>query len=228
MQIESLTQLVIDYVRDRIVTGVFPPGSKLNESEIASSLGISRHPLREALKVLESEFLVFSVPRKGSYVKDLSADDVAELTQSRGMVECYAIDYLKSKKIKKFPLVEKALKAECDIPYPSKEKMDEILAYHKVFNDFHLALVKSTENYRIAHFYNAISKNLIRYQLIYLFIPGFAMQSVNDHQKIFDLMKSGEYIKARKLLLSHINKTNNILEERIFNEKAKKPLGSKS
>jgi len=213
-----LTQLVVDYVRDQIVTGLLPSGSKINESEIALSLGISRHPLREALKILESEFFTFSVPRKGSYVSDLSIDDLWELTQAREMVEIFAIKTLETKKITDLPLIDHAIEAEKTLELPNKNDMAEMLAYHKKFSDFHIALIDSIKNYRIKFFYNALSKNMTRYQLIYLFIPGSPMRSLGDHQQISTNIKNGQYNEAITLMRSHIKKTFKFLKARIEKE----------
>ena len=219
MQVASLTQTVLSYVRDRIVTGKFPPGSKLNESEIANRLDISRHPLREALRVLENEYLAVSIPRKGCYVSELSAEDFLELTQTREMIECFAVDLLREKNVRKVPNIEKALEAEAKASRPPDDDVEKMLAYHGDFMDFHIKLIESTKNYRLVHFYKAISTNLARYQLIYLFMPGSVLRSVEDHKKILDFIVAGEYEKAKEFMRRHVRKTYEFLEGKIFSEK---------
>ena len=100
MEVQNLTKRVLEYLRNRIITGELVPGQRLNENEIASSLEISRHSIREAFRVLESEQLVFSIPNKGAFVTELSYDDLLEFSQTREMIECYAVELLKKKKIK--------------------------------------------------------------------------------------------------------------------------------
>ena len=98
MEVQNLTKRVLEYLRNRIITGELVPGQKLNENEIASRLEISRHSIREAFRVLESEQLVFSIPNKGAFVTELSDDDLLEVYQTREMIECYAVDLLKREK----------------------------------------------------------------------------------------------------------------------------------
>ena len=71
-EIKSLMVVVHENIRRRILTGEFRPGQKINESEIALKLGISRSPVREAFRVLEREGLITTLPRKGSYITDIS------------------------------------------------------------------------------------------------------------------------------------------------------------
>ncbi len=74
-------------IRDRIVRGELPPGSKMVERELAAELGVSRVPVREALRMLESEGFVQVVPRRGVIVKQLSRTDVEELFDVRESLE---------------------------------------------------------------------------------------------------------------------------------------------
>ena len=64
LEVQSLTKSVLEYIRNRIITGDLVPGQRLNENELASRLKVSRPPIREAFRVLESEHLVVSVLRK--------------------------------------------------------------------------------------------------------------------------------------------------------------------
>ena len=216
MQVASLTQTVLSYVRDRIVTGKFAPGTRLNESEIAAHLDISRHPLREALRRLESEYLVVSNPRRGCYVRDLTQKDFQELTDTREMIESFAIDILERNKIKIIKDVEKSLEAEANSMLPSRDDVKGMLAYHSRFQDFHVKLIESTENYRLIDFYGSISTNLARYQLIYLCMPDSVLQSVEDHKNIISLINVGEYRNAKKLMVRHIHRTYEFLANKLF------------
>jgi DNA-binding GntR family transcriptional regulator len=207
---------VLSYVRDRIVTGKFAPGTRLNESEIAAHLDISRHPLREALRRLESEYLVVSTPRRGCYVRELSQEDFRGLTDTREMIECFAIDILKGKKVRKIKDVEKSLEAEANASLPSRDDVGEMLAYHGRFVDFHIKLIESTENYRLIDFYGSINTNLARYQLIYLCMPNSVLRSVEDHKNIIEHISVGDYGNAKELMRRHIYRTYEFLVGKLF------------
>ena len=213
--VTSVQNSVVEYLRSQIATGRLRANQKLNESDLASKLGISRPPIREAFRILESEHLVVSIPRKGAYVADVSIEDLLGLCQVREMIECYTIDLLKAKNIRELPQVELALEEASHLSLPSVDNPDEMLHYHKVFFDYHRKLVEAVGNYRIIYFYNAISLNLTRYQIMYLFVPGSSRQSLQDHREILDFIKMGEYDKAKECLVNHIDYTAEVLKRRI-------------
>ena len=87
----SLGNRIFDILRDRILNGEYKTGQKLNELTLASELKISRTPIREALKQLELEGLVMSVPNKGVYVKGFSPRDIDDMFEIRLALEGLAI-----------------------------------------------------------------------------------------------------------------------------------------
>jgi DNA-binding GntR family transcriptional regulator len=214
MEIKTVSNTVVEYLRSQIVTGKLGANQKLNENYLATSLGISRPPIREAFRMLEGEHLVITIPRKGTYVSDLSIEDLKGLCEVREMIECYTIDLFKTKGIKDLPKVESALEEALRLSLPSVENLNEMLHYHKVFADFHIKLVESAGNYRLLQFYKAISSNLTRYQIIYLFIPGAAPHSVKEHHQVLDLIKMGSYKKAKEVMRQHINYAFELLQEK--------------
>ena len=211
----SVSNTVVEYLRSQIVTGRLGANQKLNENDLASSLGISRPPIREAFRMLESEHLVVTIPRKGVYVSDLSIEDLKGLCEVREMIECYTIDLLKNKNIKDLPVVDLALAEGSRLSLPSVENLNEMVHYHKVFADFHIKLVESAGNDRLLQIYKSISTNLTRYQIIYLFIPGAAPHSVDEHHQVLDLIKMGSYEKAKEIMRQHINYAFGLLKKNL-------------
>ena len=101
--ITGVTETIVHNLRVHIIDRQLPPGHKLNEVELSSSLGVSRPPLREAFRVLENEHLITSISRKGSYITEMSIDDCQEIFEAREMVECFAIELLEIKGIREIP-----------------------------------------------------------------------------------------------------------------------------
>ena len=124
VEIKSVSDTVADYLRTQIITGKMAPNQRINENDLASSLGVSRPPIREAFRVLESEQLIVSVPRKGTYVCDVSIENLTELYQSREMIEGYVIHLLKCGKITEVPRVEAALEESSNLALPSPDNPD--------------------------------------------------------------------------------------------------------
>ena len=88
---QSLVEQTLELLRDSILTGGLPPGTRLLEIDLAKELGISRGTLREALRMLENEGLVESFPGRGSYVARLSERDIREVYSLRSLLEKEAV-----------------------------------------------------------------------------------------------------------------------------------------
>jgi len=217
MEIKSVTDSVTEYLRKQIITGELAADQRLNESDLASRLDISRPPLREAFRILENEHLVVSIPRKGTYVSNISIEDLNEVYQARDMLECYAIDLLKARNIRDFPNVTASVESASDLSIPAQDNREEVFTYLKAFVDFHIKLIESTGNNWVIHFYNSISSHLARYQFIYLYIPGSGRRSIEEHKQILDFIKAGNYEKAKKFMREHVNYTFEFLKNRILN-----------
>ncbi|MBB4918908.1 GntR family transcriptional regulator [Streptosporangium saharense] len=87
---KPLRDRVRDELRQRIIDDVYPPGTRLVETEIAAQLGVSRLPVRESIRALESEGFVRTIPRRGAVVAELSEQDVEELFDVREALEVLA------------------------------------------------------------------------------------------------------------------------------------------
>jgi len=88
LEINSATKSAVEYLRDLIITGELKPGQKINETALAADIGLSRPPIREALRILETEKMVATIPRKYTYV-------FTDLYQVRSMIEGYALELMK-------------------------------------------------------------------------------------------------------------------------------------
>jgi DNA-binding GntR family transcriptional regulator len=204
LEIFSATQTAVNHLRDLIILGELKPGQKINETALASNMGLSRPPLREALRILESECLITSVPRKSTYITKISKEDFEKIYRARGMIECYSIDLIRINNINDFTPLFAALNEASSIKLESGAKPKEVLESLKVFAEFHIKLVELAGNPYLRHFYHSIASNLMRYQFLY-FSKEYRKPLLEEHQHILDFIKMGEYDRAKDYLLSHIN-----------------------
>jgi len=216
MEIKTVTSIATEILRKQIITGEIAAGQRINETDLAARLKISRPPIREALRILENEHLVINSPRKGTNVTTISIEDLENIYQTREMLECYSIDILKAKNIKTLPSVIASVEAASRLSPPSQDNNEEIFSYLEAFVDFHIKLIDSTGNNWVIHFYNSISSHLARYQFIYLYIPTSGRRSIEEHNQILDFIKNGEYSKAKKFMKEHINYTFDFLKKKIL------------
>jgi hypothetical protein len=107
-----------------------PPGRRVNEIQLSSSLGISRPPLWEAFRILEQHHLVVSIPRKGPHVTQGSKEALQNGHQAREMIDCYAIDLLETKNIRDLPQVASALAKTSKFSTPSDADRRQLLTHH--------------------------------------------------------------------------------------------------
>jgi len=207
-EIRSLMAVVLDNIRMRIFTGEFRPGQKINESEIAVNLGISRSPVREAFRILERDGLIITLPRKGAYITDISLKDLEELFEVRKILECYALDCIK-KRAKKSP----------DKIHSMTEELDRnLLKKHdpfSVISGFHYSLVEFSNNSRLIELYKILAVSLRRYWLIYHSKKGQQDISLEHHQGIIYSLKKGDYTGTKTLLKKHIQYVKGIVEKRV-------------
>ena len=217
MEILNVTGSVLQFLRDKIITGELKSGQKLNENALSSRLGISRPPLREAFRILEKDHMVINIPRKGTYVAELSVKDFGELSQIREMMDCYAIDLLKASNIRNLPKVTLALHKALNLSMPINNGDPERLLNHiRVILDFHTSLVESAGNSRLTYNYHSIGLNLARYQFIYFDISGAAQRSLDDHTRTLELIRNGDYDQAMEELRKHIYYTVELVKNRIL------------
>jgi len=208
LEVKSLTAVVMDDLRMRIVTGQLKPGQKINESDIALRLGISRSPVREAFRVLERDGLITTLPRRGSYITDISVDDLKDLFEIRKILEPYAIDCIK-KRAKKFP---------DELPAMMGELNKSLLKKHDPFSvvsSFHYTLVELTGNARLVELYKILAVSLRRYWLIYHSKKGQKDISFEQHQDIVSSLKNEDYSEAKKLLKGHLRYVENVVRHQV-------------
>jgi len=207
-EIRSLMSVVLDNIRRRILTGEFRPGQKINESEIAINLGISRSPVREAFRILERDGLITTLPRKGSYITDISLKDLEELFEVRKILECYALDCIK-KRAKKSPDKIQAMIEELERNL--LKKYDPF----SVISGFHYSLVELTNNSRLIELYKVLAVSLRRYWLIYHSKKGQKDISLEHHQGIIYSLKNGDYTGTKQLLKKHIQYVKDIVRKQV-------------
>jgi len=207
-EIKSLMTVVLDNIRRRILSGEFRPGQKINESEIAVNLGISRSPVREAFRILEIDGLIITLPRKGSYITDISLKDLEELFEIRKILECYALDCIK-KRAKKSPEKIQSMIEELDSNLLKKHD------HFSVISGFHYSLVELSNNSRLIELYKILAVSLRRYWLIYHSKNEQRDISLEQHQGVVNTLRKGDYTGTKTLLKKHIQYVKGIVGERV-------------
>jgi DNA-binding GntR family transcriptional regulator len=218
--ITSVSEYLIDYLRNEIITGSLAPGEKIKEYQLSETLNVSRPILREVLRTLESERLVDIIPRKGSCVSTISLEDFIELYDIREMIECKAVDLLKHKKIRTIPQMDQAIKKESNlkVPSPGASPM-KFLEFFETGLTFHSVLIDAAGNKRLSQYHQNIQYNLLRYH-VFQDSENLEAQTRVDHSDFVERLANGQYVQAKKYLRDHIKLHAKIIRKNIeFREK---------
>ena len=201
----SLVQLAADAMRDMILSGELAPGDRLVEDRLTQLLGISRPPLREAMRLLQREGLIQSVPRRGSVVMALTEADIHEISSMRSTLEVMAVEL-------GVPVTDPARLRRChaavDAMAKSVRRQDRAgLARHSF--EFHLAVVALSGHRRLEEVYRSLwlqmyiaRNNELRERLF-----ESLEENVERHRRLLALIESGDRNAVLSELAVHGDRT---------------------
>lgn len=149
----SLQSTALATLREAIVSGALPLGARLSEPQLAQQLKTSRTPIREALSQLEHEQLVVIVPHVGSFVRNMSAEDVEEIYQIRLALETMAVSLV----IKRLTPVAQGEITQAVADMKAAAAKADPVAYAKMRDDFHFLMVRLSGNRRLAELYKSLN-----------------------------------------------------------------------
>lgn len=188
------------HLREAIIRGDIQPGQRLNESKLTQNLELSRSPVREALRILEAEGLVILRPRRGAYVRPLSAQDLLEVFDVRMMFETYAIRQGRHR------LTPDSLQVMSDALAEARSALDRSAfePWHQASVRFHDGLVAIGGNSHLTRLYNRLKAHLRRFQIFLISVPLQPLKSQADHEAILKALEQGDTDLTLELLTNHI------------------------
>ena len=195
-----LRDVVFKTLRQAILTGEFMPGERLMEVTLANRLGVSRTPVREAIRKLELEGLVVMVPRKGAEVARITVGDLKDVLEVRCHLEEFA-SVLACERIEEEEKEE--LQAALEAFEDAIAKKDlKLIAERDV--DFHDVIFKATKNKRLLQIINNLREQIYRYRIEYIKDFDYHQVLVNEHREIMKTIFAGDKEKAEKIMRTHI------------------------
>ncbi|NLW17322.1 MAG: GntR family transcriptional regulator [Firmicutes bacterium] len=204
---KPLRENVFEHLREAILKGQLAPGERLMEMQLAAEMGVSRTPVREAIRKLELEDLVVIIPRRGAYVAGLSIKDVAETFEVRAALEALAAS-LAAERITPEELEEMerilarvGAAAEAD-DRPQLVALDE---------EFHNLLYKASRNERLMQILSNLREQIKRFRSTTLAVPGRVPEVLQEHRKIAAAITQQDAELAHKSALEHIENAENAL-----------------
>ena len=195
-----LRDVIFNTLRDAIVSGELKPGERLMEVSLAEKMGVSRTPVREAVRKLEMEGLEKMTPRKGTHVAELSVKDIIDVLEIRAALDKLATK-LAAERISKDEL--RRLETIHRQYIASLEK-ENLAAAIKKDVEFHEAIYNASGNKKLVNVAGNLREQIYRFRVIYM--KGFsnAEDVLKEHEQILKSISEGNCEEAGKLAEEHI------------------------
>jgi DNA-binding GntR family transcriptional regulator len=194
-------------LRTLIVRGDLSPGQQLLETELSDALGVSRTPLREALKQLASEGLVELRLNRSTIVAPLRRDELTELFEALSGIERCAAELAAARMVARDREHLEALQARIELHHDRGEMRD----YFEINQQIHRAIVGFARNSVLKATHDVLLPRAERARFFGLSVLGRWDESVRDHQEILAALRDGDSDRAGQLLGDHVRRTGEVV-----------------
>ena len=206
-----LRDVVFNTLRKAILRGELKPGERLMEIQLANKLGVSRTPIREAIRKLELEGLVLMIPRKGAEVAEITEKNMRDVLEVRKALEELAVQ-LACDKITKEEIEEMKKAAE---EFRMILKNKDITEIAEADVRFHDIIYMATDNQKLIHLLNKLREQMYRYRVEYLKNPDVHEQLTQEHEEIVYHIKRREKVEATAVTCQHIDNQVSAVTDKI-------------
>lgn len=198
---KPLREVIFNTLRDAIIVGELKPGERLMEVKLAGKMGVSRTPVREAIRKLELEGLVNMIPRKGAHVADLSVKDIMDVLEVRASLDGLATG-LSAIRITDDELKE--LK-HVNTQFINSVEKENLQGSIKKDVEFHDIIYRSSRNEKLIQITANLREQIHRFRVIYLKDYVSPKELIREHLDIFEAIASGNAEQAQKVAEKHIH-----------------------
>ncbi len=213
-----LRDVVFNTLRRAILTGQLKPGERLMEVHLANKLGVSRTPIREAIRKLELEGLVVMVPRKGAAVAKISEKSLRDVLEVRRALDVFIAE-LACERITK-DQIARLKKAADDFENVTKDesKKNDTAFLAKADVAFHDIIIEATGNTRLKSLVNNLAEQMYRYRFVYLQNSDIHDNLVKEHSDILKAIEKKDKEAAVKAAKLHIDNQEEAIISHIRHE----------
>lgn len=210
-----LRDVVFNTLRQAILTGEMKPGERLMEIHLANKLGVSRTPIREAIRKLELEGLVIMIPRRGAEVAQITWKSLKDVLEVRRALDVLAIELA----------CERMTGEQLNSLYQACEKFKEatlsgdIRAIAQADVALHDIIVNSTGNQRLMQLVNNLSEQMYRYRFEYIKDTSQHERLVKEHYDMYRFIQSKDKQSAAEIVKKHIDNQEEAIIKQLQLEK---------
>ena len=196
-----LRDVVFNTLRRAILTGELKPGERLMEIHLANRLGVSRTPIREAIRKLELEGLVTMIPRRGAEVAQITEKSLQDVLEVRRALDALCAELA----CDRITAEGKAsLKKACDY-FEEVTRTGDAVAIAEADVALHDIIVQATGNQRLVQLINNLSEQMYRYRFEYIKDESGHENLINEHRMIYESIMNGDKEKAAAAARLHID-----------------------
>ena len=204
---QPLREVVCETLREAIRSGVLKPGERLMEIQLADELGVSRTPVREAMRKLELEGYVIMLPRRGTYVANISIRDLNEVLEIRTTLDALASGLAAER------ITEEELEQLERLLVSIGENI-ETRNMKKVVEDdmeFHDLLYKASRNQRLVGIISNLREQMTRFRSMSMSYPGRLKKTLEEHSRLVEAIAQRDVELAQKLAVEHMENSEQTL-----------------
>lgn len=199
---------IADALREMIMIGELKNGDKINESDLCGAMGISKTPLREALRVLSAENLISLVPNRGAYVTKPTTAEIKEMLAVMGVLEGVCARAAAEKMTPAdFARLEE-LHAELEEKFDGRDQEE----YIRINNRYHSFVQDLAGNRTLNQIVSGLRKKILLYRFQSLNLPGRFEASIKEHRDLLEAFRNRAAPKAEKIMKTHLQKQSQAIE----------------
>ncbi len=211
-----LRDVVFNTLRKAILRGELKPGERLMEIQLANKLGVSRTPIREAIRKLELEGLVLMIPRKGAEVAQITEKNMQDVLEVRKALEELSVQ-LACERITPEQVEEMKLAAE---EFRKVLKSGDVTKIAEADVKFHDVIFAATNNQRLVTLLNNLREQMYRFRVEYLKQKECYPQLLEEHDKLIALISGGNVEEACEIMGRHIDNQASTVSDVIRRDQA--------
>ncbi len=204
---KPLREVVSEALREAITTGILKPGERLMEIQMAEELGVSRTPVREAIRRLELEGFLVMVPRRGTYVSDLSIKDINEVFEIRTALDVLAAG-LAAERITEEELEQMERLLVTIGEYIDNGQADKIV---DADTEFHDVLYRASRNDRLVGIISNLREQITRFRSISMAYPGRLKNTLEEHRRLVEAIAQRDPELAQQYAREHMENAEQTL-----------------
>ncbi|MEM5786411.1 MAG: GntR family transcriptional regulator [Syntrophobacteraceae bacterium] len=204
IDVSNINEKVYNFIKNNIVTYNYPPGYTLHLAQLSEMLGVSHTPIKDALFRLAGEGLVEIAPRKGTFVKDITEEDIHEILQTRIILESAVVEAIA-------PLLTDSQIQELEQAHAEMVSIDvrdsdieSYKAYMECDSHFHLLLFRIFGNRRLINLYRNLNAHIqiVRFRLLQK--RGKSPSTDREHELVLQALRERNAFKAKEAIRHHL------------------------